>query len=237
MAAVLAGGDDALLSHWASVAVAGLVRWPDRDIDVTVIGSGGRKRPGIHFHRARKLDPRDTTRIRGIPTTTPARAILEIAPMLSDHRLKRLVRQAQAEHRASVRQFAETLERANGHRATKRLAILIDQGPAPTRSSHEDTILDLILPAGFAHPDVNKPLANTPYVPDFRWPAQRLILEVDSPWHDGRLAQELDADRQADLEAAGERVLRTTLERARADPQQLVRRLHAAGAPDADRRS
>jgi very-short-patch-repair endonuclease len=234
MAAVLAGGPRAVLSHWAANALAGLIRWDEnRRIDVTVPDRGARARPGIRFHRARSLDPRDTTRIRGIPTTTPARAVLEIAPQLSDDRLKRLVRQAQAEEAANVRQFAATLRRANGHRATTRLAALIATGPAATRSSHEDIVLDLILEAGFEHPRVNERLdAGTPqYRPDLRWPAQRLILEVDSRWHDGRLAQELDATRQADLEAAGERVLRTTLVQATQRPQQLIARLHAAGAP------
>ena len=69
------------------------------------------------------------------------------------------------------------------------------------------------------------------YFPDLRWPKQRLIVEVDSAWHDGHIAQELDAARQAELEAAGERVLRTTRERTLADPRQLVTRLLAAGAP------
>jgi very-short-patch-repair endonuclease len=234
MAAVLAGGVGAVLSQWATCALAGLVRWyDDRRIDVTVVGTGARARPGIRFHRARSLDPRDTTRIRGIPTTTPARALLEIAPQLSDDRLKRYTRQAQAEQLTNTRQIAATLRRANGHRATKRLAALIATGPAPTRSTHEDIVLDLLLDAGFQHPHVNEALRiNTAtYQPDLRWPAQRLILEVDSPWHDGRLAQELDAARQADLEAAGERVLRTTLEQAVAQPEQLIRRVRAAGAP------
>ena len=86
------------------------------------------------------------------------------------------------------------------------------------------------------HPIVNQPLviAGIPYRPDLRWPAQRLSLEIDSsPWHDGPLSQELDADRQAELEAAGERVLRTTRDQARRAPQQLVARLLAAGAPRA----
>jgi very-short-patch-repair endonuclease len=173
MAAVLAGGDDAFLSRWATCGLAGLMRWNDRPVDVTVRGSAQRRREGIHFHRARSLDPRDVTRIHDIPTVTPARAILEIAPQLSDRRLKRLVRQAQAETLASVRQFEA----------------------------------------------------------DLRWPAQRLILEIDSAWHDGPIAHALDAERQAELEAAGERVLRTTKERALADTSQLVARLSAAGAP------
>ena len=233
MAAVLAGADGTYLSHWASCALAGLVRWNGRPIEVTVRGSGARDRPGIRFHRARSLDPRDTTRLYGIPCTTPARAILEIAPQLSDQRLKRLVRKAQAEKRANVRQIAAVLRRARGHRATRRIADIIASGPAPTYSGYEDVVLDLVLEAGFAHPAVNEPLrvAATSYTPDLRWPAAQLILEIDSAWHDGPLARDLDADRQADLEAAGERVLRTTREQAIGAPRQLVERLAAAGAP------
>ncbi|MBA3746638.1 MAG: type IV toxin-antitoxin system AbiEi family antitoxin domain-containing protein [Solirubrobacterales bacterium] len=235
MAAALAGGQDAHLSHRASCALAGLVRWDRRLIDVTVRGSAKRSRPGIRFHRARSLDPRDTTRLHGIPCTTPARAILEIAAQLSDTRLKRLVRQAQAERLANTRQIADVLGRANGHAATARIAAIIATGAAPTASGHEDVVLDLILRAGFEHPVVNGPVRTkaTTYFPDLRWPAQRLILEVDSGWHDGHIAQGLDAARQADLEAVGERVLRTTREQALIAPDQLVTRLAAAGAPRA----
>ena len=156
-------------------------------------------------------------------------------PQLSDERLKRLVRKAQAERIASVRQIREMLDRANGHRATKRLAAITDDGPAPTYSGHEDVVLDLLLDAGFEHPDVNVRLiaGGVPYYPDLRWPAQRVILEIDSAWHDGRVARELDDARQAALEAAGERVLRTSLEQAIRDTRQLVARLAAAGAPRA----
>jgi very-short-patch-repair endonuclease len=240
MAAVLAGGDESWLSHWSSCALAELVRWDHRTIEVTVRGSGGRARDGIHFHRVRALDPRDTMRIRGIRCTTPARAILEIAPQLSDARLKRLVREAQAEKLATTRQFAAVLRRAPNHAGAGRIARIIASGPAPTYSGDEDVVLDLILDEGFAHPQVNRRLIvgaatrRTPYFPDLRWPAQHLILEIDSAWHDGRVAQELDAARQAELEAAGERVLRTTKEQALADPHQLVARLAAAGAPYTD---
>jgi hypothetical protein len=237
MAAVLAGGEGAVASHWTSASLHGSVRWDGRRIDVTVLGRGGRARPGIRFHRARSLDPRDVTHHRGIPVTTAARALLEIAPQLSDRRLKRAARQAQAERVANVRQIADVLRRANGHRDTRRLAGVIATGPAPTYSGHEDVVLDIILAAGLEHPDVNERLAvgAATYYPDLRWPARQLILEVDSAWHDGPVAQEDDAARQADLEAAGERVLRTTLEQAVLHPRQLVRRLVAAGAPYTDR--
>lgn len=234
MAAVLAGGDDAMLSHWASCALAGLVRWDGRWIDVTVRGPAGRSRSGIRFHRARSIDPKDVTRRHGIRCTTPARAILEVAPQLSDKRLKRLVRKAQVERLANVGQIATILHRANGHRDTKRIAAIIATGPAPTASGDEDVVLDLVLKAGIEHPVVNARLVvgGMVYYPDLRWPAERLSLEIDSsPWHDGPLSERLDAERQADLEATGERVLRTTCEQARRNPRQLVARLLAAGAP------
>jgi hypothetical protein len=69
-------------------------------------------------------------------------------------------------------------------------------------------VLDLVLDTGFEHPDVHKRLDLL--LPDLHWPAQQLILEIDSAWHDGPLASELVAKRQVDLESAGERVLRTT---------------------------
>jgi hypothetical protein len=237
MAAVLAGGDGARLSGWAACALAGLVRWDRRAIEVTVRGTGGRRRAGITFHRARALDPRDGTHIRGIPCTTPARAILEIAPQLSERRLKRIVRQAQAEQLATTRQLAAVLRRAPNYPAAGRVAAIIATGQAPTRSGHEDAVLDLLLAEGFDHPQVNHRLIvgaatqRAPYIPDLHWPAQRLILEIDSAWHDGPLAAELDAERQAELEAAGHRVLRTTMQQALAHPRQLFARLDAAGAP------
>lgn len=236
MAAVLAGGEGAAASHWTGAWLWGLVRWDGRLIDVTVPGNGARSRAGIRFHRSRSLEPRDVKHCRGIRVTAPARVLLEIAPLLSDGRLKRAVRQTQAEKLATLDEMADVVSRANGHRGVKRLALLVADGPAPTESGDEDIVIDLLLRAGVGPPAVNVPLVvdGTPYRPDMRWPAARLILEVDSAWHDGRMAQELDADRQADLEAAGERVLRTTAEQATRHPQQLIRRLIAAGAPYTD---
>jgi predicted transcriptional regulator of viral defense system len=234
MAAVLAGGRDASISGWATLALYALVRWDDRDVDVSVPAhGGGRRRDGIRFHRV-TLHARDTTRHRGIRTVTVARALLDVAPQLGDRRLTRLVRKAQMERVANVRQIAEVVRGARGRPGSRRLAAVIATGPAPTASTDEDVVLDLVLDAGFEHPDVNVALAldaATRYVPDLRWPAARLIVEIDSAWHDGRAERALDAERQAALEAAGERVLRTTREQAVLRPRQLVQRLVAAGAP------
>jgi very-short-patch-repair endonuclease len=69
-------------------------------------------------------------------------------------------------------------------------------------------------------------------VPDFRWPAQRLVVEADgAAWHEHKLAREDDAERQALLEAHGERVVRVTWKQTISRPSQTLVRLRAAGAP------
>ena len=83
-------------------------------------------------------------------------------------------------------------------------------------------------------------MSNAPYrlptrtvYPDLRWPALRLIVEVDSlEWHDDPLARLDDAQRQAELEAQGERVLRVTSAQME-QPWMVIARLRAAGVPDA----
>lgn len=231
MAAVLAGGDGAALGHFSAAALWGVWPWQPRDPDVIVTGARGRAQSGLRVHRARTLDPRDVTRHHGIPVTTAARTCLDIAAGLSSEQLRRPVRQAQAEHRASVRQIADVLARANGHRGARRLAELIATGPAPTRSELEDLVLDVLLRGGLPHPDVNKPLVlcGRRIVPDFRWPAQRLVVEADgAAWHEAKLAREDDAARQAVLEASGERVIRVTWDQAVRHSGQVLDRVRAA---------
>jgi very-short-patch-repair endonuclease len=233
MAAVLACGEGAVLSHFAAGALWGFLTWDERLPDVTVVGSAGRMRPGLRIHRVRALDERDAMRNRAIPVTTAARALLELADDLPDKGLRRATRQAQAKNLTNVRLIADVLTRANGRRGARRLATLIADGPAPTRSELEDVMLDLVVEAGLARPQINRRLGRV--YPDLRWPQQRLTVECDGvKWHRGKLASEDDAGRQARLEADGERVLRVTWQQVVAQPQQTVRRLVAAGAPYTD---
>jgi len=92
-------------------------------------------------------------------------------------------------------------------------------------------VLDLLLRGGLPHPEVNMPLVclGRRVIPDFRWPRQRLVLEADGvAWHGGKLAREDDAERQAVLEASGERVIRATWDQAVCRPDQLLTRVWAA---------
>jgi very-short-patch-repair endonuclease len=236
MAAVLACGPAAVLSHRSAAALWGFLPWDaDRLPEVMVRGSTGRCRPGLRLHRTRTLDRRDVTIRDAIAVTTPARSLLDLSDELPDAGLRRATRQAQATRWTNVRQLADVLGRANGRHGAPRLAALIADGPAPTRSEFEDLVLDLILDAGLRRPEINVRLGRV--LPDLRWPEQRLTVECDgSAWHDGKLAREDDAARQAQLEASGERVLRVTWQQAVGRPQQTLARMVAAGAPYTDNR-
>jgi hypothetical protein len=159
---------------------------------------------------------------------------VDLAAVVPYKLLRRAVRQAQSLQRVNVPQLVATIRRLGPQRGVANLNGILATGPAPTRSVLEDVVLDLILAAGLARPEVNKPLllARRRVIPDFRWPEQRVVVEADGgAWHDNRTAREDDAERQAILEAHGERVLRVTWAQAITQPSQTLTRLRAAGVP------
>jgi len=234
LAAVKACGPGAVLSHRAATGHWEFLDPVEGPIEVTVTGSATRVIPGLVVHRTAVLEPRDVTRHRGVPVTRPARTLLDLAAVGGSGELRQAVRRAQGQRRVAIPQLVEVIERLGPRRGSRRLARVIAAGPAPTRSVLEDVVLDLILAAGIAHPDVNRPLlvGTRRVVPDFRWPAERLIVEADgAAWHENPIARVDDAERQALLEAHGERVVRVSWEQAIDRRSETVRRVLAAGAP------
>jgi very-short-patch-repair endonuclease len=240
LAAVKACGPGAVLSHASAAALWGFITWDHCYPEVTVTGQWARRHPGLRIHRTTTLDRDDKARHRGIPVTAPARTLLDLAARLDHRPLRSATRRAQSLYRVNVRQLVAVLARHRGRRGSAKLARIVATGPAPTRSELEDAVLDLILRGGHVHPDVNVPyyVEARRTVPDFRWPEQHLVVEADgAAWHENQLAREDDAERQALLEAHGERVLRVTWDQAIARPRQTLARIRAAGAPLVSRAS
>lgn len=231
IAAVLACGAGAVLCRYAAAAHLGLLAYDDgRDPEVIVPRSGGRKIEGIDVHRSR-LDPRDVWTRDGIRVTAPARTMLDLAATMGPNTLRRLARQAQAEHRVNVRQLLEILQRHPGHRGAAKLRAAIADGPAPTRSDHEDLVLALIDRAGIDRPELNvwPHLDGRSISPDMLWRNERVVVECDSRrWHSDPLTLQDDADKQAILEAHDYRVLRVTWRQAVNRPQQTADRFRNA---------
>jgi very-short-patch-repair endonuclease len=224
LAATKACGPRAVLSHFSAAVLWGLFTWEERFIEVTA--PTGHRHPGLRTRRTSDL-PLDAAVVhRGIPTTTPARTLKDLAATLPDQGLKRAVRQAQTLHLVHSSQITD---------GPRRLRNILATGPAPTRSVLEDVVLDLILKGGLQHPQVNAPLriGMRTVIPDFRWPTQRLVVEADGAAFHAYTSDD-DAQRQALLEADGERVLRVTWAQAVGRPTQTLARLRAAGAPETE---
>jgi very-short-patch-repair endonuclease len=222
LAAVKACGPTAVLSHYSAATLYGLVLWDHRLPEVTA--TKRRTHPGIHVHHSATIE---ATSRKGIPVTTPATTIRDLSSMLPLKALRRATSQAISLELVTLAQLRAVNRGGN-------LARILATGPQPTRSELEEAMLDLIAQGGFKTPDVNVPLQidGRTVIPDFRWPAQRLCIEADgAAWHDHRLAREDDAERQAILEAYGERVVRITYDQATCHQRQTIARLDRAGAP------
>jgi Transcriptional regulator, AbiEi antitoxin len=167
MAAVLACGEDAVLSHRSAAVHHGLLRHKGGPIDVTVPRRrGASKRTGIRLHTSPSLLPSDTTRRHNIPCTTAERTLIDLAKS-NPKDLNRAVEQAFVKKLIGRTRMTEALERAQGRHGTQQLrrelAGLLPQLPF-TRSELERRFLRLVKKASLPRPIVNRtgrPTAST----------------------------------------------------------------------------
>ena len=209
MAAVLAGGPGALLSHTSAGALWGIIDPIPGAVHVTARG-GGRQRRGIVFHRGSDLDGARTTRDR-IPLTAPNPTLLDLAATLSPRRLERAIEVADRLSLLDVTELTRLCESRRGRTGTGRLHSLVARyRPMPqTRSELERRFLRLCDKAGLPKPAVNVPVEGIEV--DFLWPDERVVVELDGyEFHRGRGAFERDRRRDTTLQLAGHRVLRLT---------------------------
>jgi hypothetical protein len=112
VAAVYACGDGAVLTGDGAAARWHMRPEPSEAVDVTIVGERRVRHPGIRTHRTGSLDVRDIRTLRGIPITSPARTLLEIAPDLPTHDLAAALERAQIDRLVTKRDLQATLERA-----------------------------------------------------------------------------------------------------------------------------
>lgn len=218
LAAVKACGSDAALSHWTAIVHWKLRRWIEHDIHVT--SPTVRKRAGIVHHRSERID---RTVHKGIPVTTPARTICDVAASATFKVLRGIVNHALGLALVTITQLITF--RGRGAKKLRRVLATA----APTRSENENLVLQLIHEAGLPRPLVNPSLEGTSYIPDFLWPEHRLVLEADSKrFHGNMIARADDATRQLVLEELGLRVIRTTWVEATTHPAVLQRKVYAS---------
>jgi hypothetical protein len=198
MAAVLACGEEAVLSHGSAAVLWGLLRPLDGPAHVSVPTTAGlKKRRGIHLHRTSTLQ--ETTRRHNIPVTAVPRTIEDLRRTSFPPRL----------YRRAKRQ-AELM----GHRLD---GIKSDR----TRSDLEALFLAICHRYGIPSPEVNVKLGR--WEVDFLWREQRVVVETDYwTYHRGSVAFEDDHARDLDLRAEGLTVLRFTDKQLEDEPERVA---------------
>jgi very-short-patch-repair endonuclease len=236
MAAVLAAGDGAALSH-LSAAVLWQIwrRRPPPLIDVVTLWRRD-DRAGVRFHRCRRLDPRDTTVYRGIPVSTVPRILVDLTDVLTVHQLASVIHEAAFRKRFNERATKATMERANGRRNLHVLEAALAEhmvGSAGTRSDLEDEFLALVARAGLPSPLVNVQVqaAERTIEVDFHWPDHRLCVEVDGPGHRRPRTRRDDRARDRWLREAGHEVIRLSDDEVQRHPARTIATLDAAVRP------
>jgi very-short-patch-repair endonuclease len=233
LAAVLACGKRAVLSHRSAAAWWGLLQTAQAQVDVTS-PHGRHAIAGVRRHQARSLAAQDTTTHEGIPTTSIARTLLDLAATVRPDRLERALAQAERLQLYDHAAVTDVLSRSHGHRGRAALTRATAQEPRLTRSELEAIFLRLVRQAGLPEPQSNLPLValdqQAPEV-DFHWRAYRLVVETDG-WETHRTRRAFRSDRRRDaaLVAAGWRVMRFTYDDVAYDGSTVVRRLRGAVA-------
>lgn len=215
--AVLAAGAGACLCCSSAAHLWGIWRGrPERVVHV-VSPRHHRAQRGVSFHRGAQLEGSDVDCVDGIPVTSVARTIVDLAEMLTPARLAAVMHEAHFVGLLDVADIRECLGRLAGrHRIAVAHAALVlhEAGSAGTRSRLEDRFLGIVGALDVPAPCINEhaKAAGRRYELDFWWKDEGLCVEIDGPGHLRPRTRRADAQRDAVLTGAGIRVLRFTAE-------------------------
>jgi len=228
MAAVLAYGPRAMLSHRSAAGLQGIRPDNHAKTDVTLPTRSARPRPGIEVHASTTLEPADVTIIDGIPCTTLPRTLLDLAEVVDERAVEKAINQAEVLRKFDLRAVNEVLSRAAGRRGAAVLRqVLADYaGPTLTERELEERFFALCRSADLPKPAVNEWITlggGIAYKADFLWRAERLIVETDG-WgsHGTRQAFENDRRRDRRLSVAGWTVVRFTWRDVEREPEEVT---------------
>jgi very-short-patch-repair endonuclease len=228
LAAVLACGPGAVLSHRSAAVLHGLLDEGGSRFHVIAPNRRGRSPIGIAAHRDGTLTAEDRVAVGGIPCTSIARTLLDLAGS-KDRGLRRAITQAEVERKFDLGEVEELLRRSRGRRGVRRLRLgisLHDPREQLTRRELEARFLDLCRRYGLRLPEVNGHLVidGLSMMPDFVWRDAGLIVEADSRRVHGTVtAFEKDRRRDQLLTAAGWTVIRVTWRQVIDEPQAISR--------------
>ena len=229
MAAVLACGPGAVLSHHAAAALWAMRR--GTRLEVT-IPRGRKPRKGIKLHYA-NLPADETTTHDGIPTTTVPRTLLDLSAVVQRDELRSALRQAEQLRLTDPLWLGDLIARYPRKPGIPILKAVVDEasrGLNVVKEELEERFQAFLLNAGLPLPNTNVLIEE--FEVDCVWREQRLIVELDSrAHHDVTHAFEADRLRDRRLEAAGLRVVRITWRQLHETPDEVEADLRRLLAP------
>ncbi|MGH2938409.1 MAG: type IV toxin-antitoxin system AbiEi family antitoxin domain-containing protein [Solirubrobacterales bacterium] len=226
MAAVLAR-PGSVASHKTAAWIWGLRRWRPETMHVTAPTRQRAKRDFVvHFTR---LAAEDQAVVEGIPVTSVARTMLDLAPDESTRNLHRMMDRAEERKTFDLRRFDRLLARAGGHPGRVKLGHALDTFKpehAVIRSEVERRFRDLVIAAGLPRPQTNVFVAGCEL--DAYWEAEAFAVEIDVfATHGSRVSFEEDRKRADDLLLAGIEMIRVTDVRLEREPRETISRVAA----------
>ena len=223
MAAVLAVGPEAVLAFRSAGALWGM----RQSARLEVIAPRRRRRPAIETHRI-VLPDDEVTEVAGVPVTTPARTLLDLAGVVSPQHLQAAFEEAEVRRLTSPTSLDAVVARYPGRRGTRAIARVLARHraigqPIPT-SVLERRLLALLDDHGLPRPLINRLTREGEL--DATWPDHRLIVHCDGfATHGTRRAFEDDRAKDRELVVAGWRVIRLTWLQLEHDPETVARQL------------
>jgi predicted transcriptional regulator of viral defense system len=224
LAAVLAVGPGAMLSHYSAAWLWGLWNGSPAPFEVTAFVPRRHRSPnGVKRHRARNLDEEDRGLVDGIPVTSVARTLLDLAWKLRSDQLRRVLARAEDLKLLDLDAIDDVIERNRGHHGAKRLryALAIYERPIWTRSEFERRFVEHLVAAGLPRPATG--WNEVGHEIDVYWPDLRFGIELDSfATHGNREAFETDRERDLDFALAGIKTIRVSERQFHRDPAAIV---------------
>jgi hypothetical protein len=218
MAAVLACGEGAALSHRSAACLWGIGSEHDALVDVSVRHRTRRRRPEILIHNRPSLPLRDITTVDGIPLTTPARTLVDLATQSPPVALERAVNEADKRDLIDPEALRAALVHFAGEPGVRALRTLLDRHTFQLSDSDLEVFFRPIAAAAGLPPPLGKQWVNG-FEVDFHWPDLDLVVETDGlRYHRTPAAQARDRLRDQAHVAAGSTVLRFTHHQVRFDP-------------------
>jgi very-short-patch-repair endonuclease len=226
MAAVLAVGGDAALSHTSAAGLLG-IRYP-ANVRIEVTAPRRVRAPaGVRVHR-RVLPPDEVTVLRAIPVTTVPRTLLDLATVLTPRQVERAIDEAEVRRLDDRLSLADLVRRYPGRRGTGVIKAILAAdriGSTITRSELEERFLAFLEIHSLPSPEFNVAIqvGGSWIEADCVWRRQGLIVELDgAATHGTSAAYERDRARDRSLHAAGWRVVRVTWRQLHKDAERLA---------------